>query len=284
MLAPKMYSTLGIIGYPISHSISPIFQQSAIDFYGLPDIYKPYEIAPDQLGQFMSDLKNTDAKGINVTVPHKQAVIPYLDSIDEWAVKAGAVNTIVKSGSKLLGYNTDGYGFIEGLKRSCDVSLFDCNVLIFGAGGSARAVLLSLIDASVNSICIANRTLSKAVELREIARNNGITCEAVSIEDKEFKTLVGKANIIVNCTTIGMKNDIGVLPFGSEELHRETIVYDLVYNPIQTSMITEGEKSGCKIISGIDMLVFQGAKSFEFWFKKQAPIEVMLKSAKSAIL
>lgn len=277
-------TTLGIIGYPISHSISPIFQQAAIDFVGKSDSYQSYEVSPSQLEEFMKIFRDGSMRGLNVTVPHKSEVMSYLDDIDDWAVKAGAVNTIVRNGNRLEGYNTDGYGFMQGLYSHAQIDIKNSHVLILGAGGSARAVLLSLADANAKSICIANRTLEKAELLKESCFDNELEIHAISLSNPLFLSHVKSADVIVNCTTIGMKNTEGVLPFTYKDISRETILYDLVYNPLRTLMLGEGEKAGCTVIGGIDMLVHQGAKSFELWFEMEAPVEVMLNSAKSMIL
>tara|TARA_A100001037_G_C15147253_1_gene636943 strand:+ start:1193 stop:2041 length:849 start_codon:yes stop_codon:yes gene_type:complete len=281
---PDISTSLGIIGYPISHSISPIFQQAGINHNNFNETYKSYEVHPDQLKDFMLRVRKTKMIGLNVTVPHKTSVISYLDDVDEWAVRAGAVNTIVRNGDVLKGYNTDGFGFMEGLYRNTNVSIDSINVLILGAGGSARAVLLSLMDAGAKSICIANRTLSKAELLKTECENNVTAVDVVATEDPKFVSYVENAGLIINCTTIGMKNTEGKLPFTSENIREDTILYDLVYNPLRTLMLNEGEKVNCTRIGGIDMLVYQGVKSFELWFESKAPVEIMLRAAKSVVL
>ena len=280
----SLTTTFGIIGYPISHSISPVFQQAAFDFVGSSDTYKSYEVHPDQLRSFMELVKDSNMKGFNVTVPHKSAVMEYLDEIDDWALKAGAVNTVVRTGNMLKGYNTDGYGFMTGLYSNTDIKITESNVLILGAGGSARAVLLSLMDAEAKSICIANRTLDNAELLQRRFDERSSNTHVIAISDPKFLSYVQNADVIVNCTTIGMKNTDGILPFTDSDIHSETILYDLVYNPLRTLMLREGEKANCTVISGIDMLVYQGAKAFQLWFGREAPVQVMFNAAKSMIL
>ena len=156
---------LGIIGFPIGHSLSPVFQQAALDHLKLDAIYSTWEIDQRDLGAFIDGLRSPDIKGINVTVPHKEAVLPLLDHVDEWALQAGAVNTIVNRGGALYGYNTDGMGFIKGLRHNAPFELQNKTVLIIGAGGSARGVVRALANESVGNIIIANRTLSRAQSL-----------------------------------------------------------------------------------------------------------------------
>ena len=184
----------------------------------------------------------------------------------------------------LKGYNTDGYGFMTGLYSNTDIKITESNVLILGAGGSARAVLLSLMDAEAKSICIANRTLDNAELLQRRFDERSSNTHVIAISDPKFLSYVQNADVIVNCTTIGMKNTDGILPFTDSDIHTETILYDLVYNPLRTLMLREGEKANCTVISGIDMLVYQGAKAFQLWFDKEAPVQVMFNAAKSMIL
>ena len=208
-----------------------------------------------------------------------------MDVADETARRMGAVNTvIVKADGTLFGTNTDGYGFIQGLYSNTSANIGDSQILILGAGGSAKAVLLSLMDIGPKGMCIANRSYRNAELLRDSCNNNRSDIHVIAIEDSLFVSYVQNADVIVNCTTIGMKNTDGILPFTYKDIHSDTILYDLVYNPLRTLMLREGEKANSTLIGGIDMLVHQGAKSFELWFEMEAPTDVMLKSAKSVIL
>ena len=155
---------LGIIGSPIGHSLSPVFQQAALDHLKLDAIYSTWEIYQGDLGAFIDGLRSTDIKGINVTVPHKEAVLPLLDHVDQWALQAGAVNTIVNRGGALYGYNTDGMGFIKGLRHNAPFELQNKTVLIIGAGGSARGVVRALSNESVGNIITVSYTHLRAHE------------------------------------------------------------------------------------------------------------------------
>ena len=170
-----MAKRVGIIGYPIGHSISPIFQQAALDYYSLDTTYHAWELEPKLLPDFIKGLRTGDTLGINVTVPHKEAVMAHLDYIDERAEKAGAVNTVVNDGGKLTGHNTDGSGFLKALKEHRCFSPGGRRVLIIGAGGSAKAVALALAHEGVATIDIANRTLNRAQRLAELL-NSGSVC------------------------------------------------------------------------------------------------------------
>ncbi|HEU0021332.1 MAG TPA: shikimate dehydrogenase, partial [Dehalococcoidia bacterium] len=157
-----MTSVLGIIGFPIGHSISPVFQQAALDHCGIDATYRAWEVSPDQAGDFVTGLRRAEVLGINVTVPHKEGVIPYLDEVDDWAAEAGAVNTIVNREGRLIGHNTDGYGFLRALREGGGFQPQGRRVLILGAGGAARGVVLALVREGISRLLVANRTLPRA--------------------------------------------------------------------------------------------------------------------------
>ena len=276
---------LGIIGFPIGHSLSPVFQQAALDHLKLDAIYSTWEIDQRDLGAFIDGLRSPDIKGINVTVPHKEAVLPLLDHVDEWALQAGAVNTIVNRNGALYGYNTDGIGFIKGLRHNAPFELQNKTVLIIGAGGSARGVVRALANESVGNIIIANRTLSRAQSLSTLSIGLGVPAQAISLDWQELSLASVQSELIVNCTSVGMAHtsEFGLSPLLLQQISPNSVVYDLVYNPIETQLLKEAVRAGAAVISGIKMLVYQGAASFELWFDRPAPVDVMLESADKAI-
>ena len=199
-----MTKRLGIIGYPIGHSISPVFQQAALDHIGIDARYEKWEVTHDNVGDFVEGLRSPDYLGINITLPHKQAVIPFLDEVDEWATEAGAVNTIVNQGGRLKGYNTDGPGFLQALLVETGYDPKGTRALVLGAGGAARGILLALVRGGVDSVVIANRTLNRALDLAELSQNNGVAAEAIAISGDEIHWAAASADQIVNCTSDGM--------------------------------------------------------------------------------
>ena len=282
-----MSKLVGIIGYPIRHSISPIFQQAALDYHSLDATYQAWEVDPSSLPEFVNGLRSPDTLGINVTVPHKEAVMSHLDQIDDWATMAGAVNTIVNEGGKLIGHNTDGSGFLRALEKHGHFSPEGCSVLIIGAGGSAKAVALTLARRGVATIIIANRTLQRAQGLAELIRKQGPRVEAIPLvpPGDALAQAATTCNLLVNCTTMGMKHgpDEENSPIPAQLIPSSALVYDLVYNPPETPLLREAARSGVATLGGLPMLVYQGAASFEFWTGKSAPVEVMLKAAESAL-
>jgi shikimate dehydrogenase len=278
-------SALGIIGYPIGHSISPVFQQAALDNLNIRAEYRAYEVDAAEVGAFVDSLRSEAVSGINVTVPHKEAVMPFLDEIDEWAAEAGAVNTIVNRSGRLAGYNTDGYGFLRALRESGEFEPAGKTALILGAGGSARGVVQALLRADIGSLAIANRTFSRAQTLADLAETRGVPAQAMPLPSPEAAATAGAADLIVNCTSLGMRHgpDEEASPLSVQEIPATALVYDLVYNPMLTPLLRAAERAGAKTLGGISMLVYQGAASFEIWLERPAPVGVMMDAALAAM-
>ena len=276
-----MTARLGIIGYPIGHSISPIFQQAGLDHLGIDATYEKWEVTPEGVGEFVAGLRAPGSLGINITVPHKQAVIPFLDEVDEWATAAGAVNTIVNRDGRLTGHNTDGPGFLRALSVETGYSPGGTRALILGAGGAARGILLALARGGVASLVIANRTLERAETLAQLASENGVQAEAMGLSSDALTQAAASADLIVNCTTLGMSHgpDEHGSPLSAAQIPASSIVNDLVYNPLKTPLLEAAAAAGATTLGGLHMLVYQGVLSFQMWTGRDAPVEVMLEAA-----
>ena len=276
-----MTAKLGIIGFPIGHSISPVFQQAALDHLHIDATYQAWEVSPGSVERFVQGLRGPEMLGINVTVPHKEAVIPYLDEWDDSATAAGAVNTIVNRGGHLSGHNTDGSGFLRALRDTGGFDPRGRRVLILGAGGAARGVSLALILAGVGHLTIANRTLSRTDVLLKLAGIHGIGAQAIPLDGDTLASAAASVDLIVNCTTIGMSHgpdETGTL-LTREQIPSTVLLNDLVYNPLETPLLREAAQAGARTLGGIHMLVYQGAASFEMWTGQDAPVTVMLEAA-----
>ncbi len=284
-MSATIESALGIIGYPIGHSISPVFQQAALDDLKIDAEYRAYEVSASDVGRFVDSLRSESVLGINVTVPHKEAVMPFLDEIDDWAVEAGAVNTIVNRSGRLAGYNTDGYGFLRALRESGGLDPAGKKALILGAGGSARGVVQALLRAEIASLTIANRTLARAQSLADMARSRGVQAEAMPLESDRLGDAARSAELIVNCTSLGMTHgpDEVASPLRADQIPPAALVYDLVYNPGLTPLLKAAAQAGAATLGGITMLVYQGAASFEIWLERPAPVAVMMDAAMNAM-
>lgn len=276
----------GIIGYPLKHSLSPVFQQAAFDFYGMPVRYEAWETLRENLAHVIGGLRDDSCVGANVTMPYKEAVVPYLDDVDADAVEIGAVNTIVNREGRLLGFNTDAEGFARSLAEAGYTGA-DKTVVVLGAGGAARAVGVSLLRMGANSITFVNRDRSRAQRLvDDLSRLSG-DCD-LAIGDHDRITLGGllpRCDVIVNATTVGMKHgqapDRSPLP--ADLIPSDALVVDLVYNPPLTRLLAEASERGARVVNGVSMLVYQGAASFELWTGKRAPVGLMLERVLEAL-
>ena len=282
-MSVAMPQRLGIIGHPIGHSISPVFQQAGLNAVGFDGTYQAWDVAPDDVGEFVAGLRAPGTLGINVTVPHKETVIPFLDEVDDWASTAGAVNTIVNRGGRLTGHNTDGIGFLRALREGADFEPEGKAVLVLGAGGSARAVVYALARAGAARLVIANRTTARAERLAALAIDSGAAAQALPLSDAP--SAAGEVSLIVNCTSVGMVHgpDEHGAPLSAADIPPSALVNDLVYNPLETPLLAEASRAGAATLGGIQMLVYQGAASFEMWTGQNAPVSVMLEAATAAM-
>ena len=263
----------GIFGYPVKHSKSPLFQNVAFSFYKMNAVYVPFEVKPEDLHKAIESLRVLNIKGINITIPHKEEAVKYLNELSEEVRYIGAANTVKNIDGYLIGYNTDAYGFITGLKK-LESNLKDKKILIIGAGGASRAVIYSLIREGVPEIIIANRSLERSKKIVEDFKNlNRFIDETVSlIKLRDIESYLNYIDIVVNTTPIGLKDKDPWL-FDYNKLENKHIVVDIVYK--KTPLIQHAIKKNCKWQDGYPMLLYQGAKSFEIWTGKSAPIEEM---------
>ena len=273
-----------LIGHPVGHSVSPVFQQAGFDWYGLDACYQAIDVDYPSLCNFVSTLRGNEVMGANVTVPHKETVIALLDVLDEDARLIGAVNTIENRGGVLVGYNTDALGFVMALKEEASFDPVGKTALILGAGGAARAVVVALASAGVESLFIANRTLVRANVLAEGVRHIIRSVETVDLYADSMSYIAKDSHIIVNCTTVGMSGSIGQksTPIEANLIPSHALVCDLVYNPLETPMLRDAKKAGAQVLGGLPMLVYQGGASFKIWTGREAPIKIMFEAAEKA--
>ncbi len=268
-----------LIGHPVSHSISPQMHNAVFRALGLNYTYLAFEVLPERLAEAVGGLRALGAVGFNVTIPHKVAVMRFLDELDYSAEKTGAVNTVVNNRGVLRGYNTDLYGIrraLEGWNLHLAMP-----ALVIGAGGAAKAAVAALIDLGFRRILIANRTLEKGRALASWICSLGVSAEALDFE--EGRRRAAECGVIINATPLGMHPDVHATPLTSEEMRGGTIVLDLVYNPLRTRLLEEAERAGAIPVSGLDVLVYQGAEAFRLWTGVDPLIEVMRKAAIEAL-
>ena len=270
----------GVIGDPVEHSMSPVMHNAAFKKLGVDYLYVPFRVRKEELGKAIEGVRALNIRGLNVTIPHKVTIIPFLDELDTLAEQIGAVNTIVNNEGVLRGYNTDATGFLQALLEK-DIEPKGKNVVILGAGGASRAISFILAERGANLV-ILNRLLELdwAEELaRRISEDFGKEVEALELNEKNLARVLEKANILVNATSVGMSPDVDETPVPARLLKPGLVVFDIVYNPIETRLLREAEATGAQTISGLDMLVWQGALAFEQWTGLKAPVDVMKREA-----
>ncbi len=272
---------LALIGYPLAHSLSPAMHRAAFAELGLKGSYELLETPTQKLSERVEYLKNNGFSGFNVTIPHKVDVMKYLDEIDGFARKVGAVNTVViGEEKKLSGYNTDVYGFIQAIPADIRENLKGKKAVIIGSGGAARAVGAGIAEmgASYLDIITLPSEISSAEQIKELI-NNGykdikINCRPLS-SDLSFSDI----SLLVNATPVGMEGKFeGISPVSEDSLNtlsQDAFIYDIVYKPQKTKLIELAGKRSLKTLGGIDMLILQGARGFSLWTGKDAPVDVM---------
>lgn len=267
----------GVIGWPVEHSLSPMMHNAAFAALSLDFVYVPLPVKPDFVDQALQGLAALNFVGANVTVPHKQAVMRYMDELSDAARLTGAVNTIHIHNGKFYGYNTDAIGFLNSLKEA------NCNpkglrVAVLGAGGAARAVVYALARGHAHSVIVLNRTAQRAAflvdDLDDLFPNSSLSFEALT--DQALAALDGAVDLVVNTTSVGMYPRVDACPWpAGVPIPRNVTFCDLVYNPLETVFLRRARAAGAAVIDGLGMLVHQGAFAFEKWTGRQAPLDVM---------
>ncbi len=253
---------IGLIGSPVKQSKSPLMHNALFEKYGLKYEYIAFNVAEKDLTSAVSGLRALNFAGANITVPHKVAIIPHLDAISPEAAKIGAVNTIVNKNGRLIGYNTDGEGYLRSLLEETKYDLAGKNVLLLGAGGAARTIACVLSEQEIASLTILNRDLKRAEWLQ-----GRIDCDfpvKIAIIDK-IQEYIGAADLIINTTTVGMSPGVNKTLVPKDLIRSDQMVSDIIYNPLITRLLREAYEQGAATHSGLGMFVYQGALAFEKW-------------------
>lgn len=273
-------SIYGIFGHPVKHSLSPDMHNSAFSELGLNSVYVAFDIEPENIGEATNAIRAMGIKGINITIPHKQTIIPFLDEVSPDATLTGAVNTVKNEEGKLSGFNTDVGGFLRAIREDLDFSPEDNTLFLIGAGGAARAVLSAFCMNGGAIVYIADILKDKAIELADQFKGNfeNIRIETIEMEDKDIVSeKFSEADILVNASPAGM-DGVGSHDIPLASLKKSAVVYDLVYKPQNTKLLTDARELGHKASGGLTMLLYQGAESFEIWTGETAPVAVMKKA------
>jgi shikimate dehydrogenase len=266
---------LGLLGHPLGHSLSPIMHEHLLKELNRPGNYELLETPRYQLEDRVARLRTDGLHGFNVTIPFKQRIVPLLDEIDEDAKLAGAVNTVLIRRKKLHGFNTDKPGFERTLKFH-NIAVAKSQAVVLGAGGAARAIVLSLVHLGVRKIYLANRTISHATALVEdIGVATGVfNFITIPLNADAISGLLESVDIVINTTSVGMWPNVSDAIFEFPELHKELTAIDLVYNPLQTRFLGSAKSSGARVVDGLDLFVFQGIEAMQLWSRRKIDLNL----------
>lgn len=265
----SMTKVYGVIGHPVKHSMSPAIHNFAFEYADINAVYLCFDVTPERLGEAVRGFKAIGLAGFNVTIPHKENIVNYLDKIDESARLIGAVNTVVNDNGRLRGYNTDGSGFINALKKR---GLHVDEAIVLGSGGASRAVCTALVLNGVRRINILNRTYDNAASLANHIKSLSASCEVCADTLDNIKKYRGQ--LLVNTTSVGMWPRVDECPVDTIPAGVQT-VYDIVYNPRETKLIKMAKEKGCGVIYGIEMLVGQAIESLRIWTRVDIPENII---------
>jgi shikimate dehydrogenase len=267
----------GVIGNPIEHSLSPIMHNAAFEALRLDYVFLAFKVKPAQVEAAVNGMKALNIRGLNVTMPHKSTVINHLDRVDLSAQIVNSVNTILNKENLLFGFNTDGVGALKALREN-GVEPKGKKVLLLGAGGAARAIAYTLAKEA-DELAVLNRTVKQAQELAKLLEKSlNKKVVAGSLSPSDIQRNIEDSDILVNATSVGMKPKPDESPVAAKALRSNLAVMDIVYNPVETKLAKDAKAVGAQVISGVEMLIYQGAASFEIWTGKSAPVEVMRKA------
>ena len=268
----------GVIGDPIEHSLSPTIHNAAFNHLKLDFVFLAFRVKAADLENAVRGMRGLGIHGLNVTMPHKSTVIAYLDEVDSTVKFLGSANTVLNKDGVLLGFNTDGVGALKALREN-GVTLSEKKVLLLGAGGAAKAIAFSLAE-EIGELAILNRAAEKAKKLAEtLGRMFNKKVVGGTLSSDAITKNLQDSDILINATSVGMYPKANQSIVAPQWLRSDLTVMDIVYNPVETKLARDAKAAGAKVISGVEMLIYQGAASFEIWTGRLAPIEVMRRAA-----
>ncbi len=277
-------SNFGIIGYPLGHTLSPVFQNAALKHHGIDELFEAWPTHPDDLAAKVESFRADGFLASCVTLPHKQAVIPMIDELADTALAVGAVNWIINDNGHLTGHNTDSPGFLRALTELGEFDPAGKSALVFGAGGAARAIIHALKTAGVASMTIANRTVARAEELAADFSDDTLSINSCGLDADDLNDISLASDLLVNTSSMGMDGGPApdATPVTADAISTHAVAYDAVYAPPMTPFLKEVEIAGAKSLRGFTMLLLQGAVGFELATGKPAPVDEMFEAVRRA--
>ena len=275
----------GVIGWPLGHTLSPVFQQAALDALGIAAAYDAVPTPPDDLEARLGEARRGEWRGLNVTIPHKVRVAELVDRRTPAAERLGAVNTVDAAAGRLVGDNTDALGFARALTEHGAFDPAGKRAVLLGAGGAGRAVAWALCDLGVEHLTLANRRPERAEALAAALRGQPLGVTPCGLDDPLLRRELCAAALLVNATSLGMAGGPAplALPLPASWLHDGLFVCDIVYRPAETPLLAHARSIGCRVLGGLEMLVLQGAASLERWLGRPAPVPTMMEAARRAL-
>ena len=275
----------GVIGWPLGHTLSPAFQQAALDALGVSAVYRAVPTPPEDVEARVREARRGEWRGLNVTIPHKLRVAELVDRRTSAAERLAAVNTVDARDGKLIGDNTDVEGFARALTEHGDFDPSGRRAVLLGAGGAGRAVAWALADLGVEQLTLANRRLERAEALAESLEGQPLGIASRGLDDPALQRELRDAELLVNATSLGMAGgpDPLATPLPPAWLHDGLFVCDIVYRPAETPLLAHARSIGCRVLGGLEMLVLQGAASLERWLGRPAPVGTMMDAARHAL-
>lgn len=264
---------LAVLGDPIAHSLSPLMHNAAFFELGWDCAYVPFRVTPKELPRAIQGIRALGLVGVNLTIPHKEAVVAELDEIQGDALLSGSVNTIIRHDQRLIGTSTDGIGLMRSLREAGGFDPQNKRVLLLGAGGAAAAVIPSMLNSGIASLTIINRDFDRASRLQERMACLGAAEIQVARLSQLEQLDWSQFDLLINSTSVGLEAEVSLVP--PRCFHSKLLVYDFVYKPGNTLLCRQAEAAGCQTISGLSLLLYQGAESFRLWFEQEPPLKVM---------
>jgi shikimate dehydrogenase len=262
-----------LFGNPVAHSLSPLLHNAAFQALGYDCVYLAFQVGETQVRTAVAGIRALGIKGVNVTVPYKQVVIPGLDEVSGDARLSGSVNTIINRDGRLSGASTDGIGFVRSLREDGGFDVAGKRVLLLGAGGSALALIYRLVATGIKSLTVVNRNFNKALQLQEkVLRDTGFQLAVIPLEQLAHLNF-NDYDLLINTTTVGLHQDVSLIE--PQWLHPGLFVYDIVYRQGGTKLVNQAAAAGCRTLSGLSLLLYQGVESFRLWFEVEPPVAPM---------
>lgn len=273
---------VGIFGSPVAHTASPAMHNAAFEALAMNWVYAAFQVEPHNLRSALMGASAMGMTGVNLTLPHKILALDIVDEVHSEARKLGSVNTVLMEHGRLRGFNTDGFGFVKAIEEEFNLTLEGKRVLVLGAGGAGRAIAVKCALEGAALVCVANRTASK---IEPIAREVKVTkteFRALKLNSRDIGRAIGEIDVLVNATSVGLK-DGDTLGLDPGLFTPKLFVYETIYRPAETELLRTARAAGAKAINGTSMLLHQGAKSFEIWTKRKAPMAVMRRALKATL-